>query len=89
MRLKAVLGIIMAIAAAFLLSYQIPEQRMTDSYTYSGILCDVGATVTINEGRSNINTATYTDLSALHGIGPKLSEAIIAERESNGYFYYP
>lgn len=34
----------------------------------------------------NINTADATALEAIHGIGPKKAEAIIAYRQQNGRF---
>ena len=40
-------------------------------------------------GKVNINTATATQLTALHGIGPKKAELIVAHREANGWFGSP
>jgi competence ComEA-like helix-hairpin-helix protein len=40
-------------------------------------------------GRVDVNTADAAALDGLPGIGPKLAEAIIAERAQNGPFRYP
>ena len=40
-------------------------------------------------GKNNINTASATQLEELPGIGPSLSQTIIAWREDNGRFTSP
>ncbi len=40
-------------------------------------------------GTVNVNTADAQALTALSGVGPKLAQAIVAERATNGVFCYP
>lgn len=40
-------------------------------------------------GEINVNNADLETLTKLPGIGEKLAQAIIDEREANGPFYYP
>lgn len=40
-------------------------------------------------GEVNVNRADEAALTALPGIGPVLAEAIVAEREAHGTFFYP
>ena len=41
-----------------------------------------------SQGSVNPNTASVEELTALYGVGPKLAQAILAEREENGPFDY-
>ena len=36
--------------------------------------------------RVDVNRATDVELNALPGIGPRLAERVMADREANGYF---
>lgn len=40
-------------------------------------------------GTVDVNTASVEELESLTAVGPKLAEAIIAEREAGGLFDYP
>lgn len=40
-------------------------------------------------GTVDVNTATAEELCALHGIGPKLAQAIVDERTARGGFAFP
>lgn len=40
-------------------------------------------------GGIDVNTADEEELTNLYGIGPALAEAVVAEREDNGPFFYP
>ena len=41
------------------------------------------------QGTVNVNTADAEALTALNGVGERLAEAIVAERQANGAFCYP
>ena len=41
------------------------------------------------EGAVNVNTAGVDELTAIPGVGPTLAQAIIEERITHGFFYYP
>lgn len=49
----------------------------------------VVAQVAPPEGSVDVNTATADELCTLKGVGPKTAQAIIAEREANGFFDFP
>ena len=40
-------------------------------------------------GQVPVNTADAEALATIPGVGPALAEAILAERHTNGLFYYP
>lgn len=40
-------------------------------------------------GEVSVNTADAELLATIPGVGPALAEAILAERHTNGLFYYP
>ena len=41
------------------------------------------------EGAVNVNTAGVDELTIIPGVGPTLAQAIIDERITHGFFYYP
>ncbi|MBR2925231.1 MAG: helix-hairpin-helix domain-containing protein [Clostridia bacterium] len=41
------------------------------------------------EGAVNVNTAGVDELTTIPGVGPTLAQAIIEERITHGFFYYP
>lgn len=43
----------------------------------------------LDRGKININLATAQQLEQLPGIGSELAEAIVKDRQVNGYFTYP
>lgn len=46
-------------------------------------------TVALPTGEIPVNTAGVDELMKLPGVGPVLAEAIVSERQQNGFFYYP
>ena len=46
-------------------------------------------TLSLPSGSVKVNMATEAELQTLHGIGPALSAAIVAERDANGPFFFP
>jgi competence ComEA-like helix-hairpin-helix protein len=46
-------------------------------------------TIVLPQGEISVNTAGPEELMKLPGVGPVLAEAIISERQQNGFFYYP
>ncbi|MCE5344611.1 MAG: ComEA family DNA-binding protein [Eubacteriales bacterium] len=61
----------------------------SSAYASKPVVSAVQTAVTWPQGTVDVNTATADDLCALTGIGPKLAEAILAEREAAGAFDYP
>jgi len=45
--------------------------------------------VTLPSGSIPVNTAQWSELCQLPGIGPVLAEEIITERQAHGAFYFP
>lgn len=41
------------------------------------------------EGAVNVNTAGVDELTTIPGVGPALAQAIIDERITHGFFFYP
>lgn len=46
-------------------------------------------TAALPTGTVDVNHADVATLCGLQGIGPKLADAIVIEREKNGLFYFP
>ena len=55
----------------------------------NGITVHPNRSVTMEDARINVNSASEEDLEALPGIGPALSAAIVAYREAEGPFREP
>ena len=49
----------------------------------------LAVSVSMPQGTVDINRADAAELDTLPGIGPKLAQAIIEDREQYGPFYYP
>ena len=85
---------ILAACATLLLMLAIAVQavfsaaRTVDRYTSESAEVDASPIVLASEGL-NINTASAEALSDLPQIGEKRAEAIVLERETNGFFTYP
>lgn len=45
--------------------------------------------ISLPQGTVDMNHSNLTQLTTLPNIGPKLAQAIIDERETNGPFFYP
>lgn len=77
-RNAALLGLIV-LAIAFVWMSVLAVQRPV---TYS----ELAETAPWPDARLNINTATEAELTVLPGIGPRLAERIVSDREMNGPF---
>jgi competence protein ComEA len=78
-----------ALLIGFLTGYAVFETVPSNSFTISGALeTEIPETVydADERGKIDINTATLIELTDLPGIGPALSERIIAYREEHGPF---
>ena len=62
-----------------------PQQQMFSAGGYSATAMPVAA----YGADAFVNTASLQELTALEGVGEKLAEAIVAERELHGPFFYP
>ena len=56
------------------------------AFAPAGVSVHVDRAAAAEDARLNINTASAAELEALPGIGPVLSEAIVAQREKAGAF---
>ena len=64
------------------------EPAKRTHYAASGIGADIRP-IPVQTGALAVNTADAATLDELPGIGPATAEAILAERELNGPFFYP
>ena len=79
---------LMLVCVALLL-YPLTLKRSTeDAYKASGRAL-VFPDEMLPSGMISVNTADLYELTELAGVGESIGQAIIDERESGGYFYYP
>ena len=76
--------VVMALCAA--MSGYAPAERT--GYAASGRSAEVTA-IPVQTGMIRVNTADAAALDELPGVGEATAQAIIAERERNGPFFYP
>ena len=88
----AVAGVVIALAAGTLLlaTHHVPSGFETAVRLATRPLRrGVQYAVRMPQGTVDVNRATAEELCALKGIGPKLSQAIVEERQANGPFRLP
>ena len=91
-RLKRYLGILLAVisiavctAAALPSAYEYPDRYQS---VYGQEL--IPERIRENCGGSvSVNTAGKEELTELYGVGETIAEMILAERQTNGPYYYP
>lgn len=77
-RNAALLGLIVLAVALVWMSVLVVQRPVTYS--------EMADTAPWPDARLNVNTATEAELTVLPGIGPRLAERIVSDREMNGPF---
>ena len=91
MKRKLLAVLLLALAAALLIGHvRIPYGTRAWYTEQSAAALREGERISVPglQGDVDVNAATAEELEALVDVGPLLAEAIIAEREKNGPFYY-
>ena len=83
-------GVLLAVAVLLLIAAGVSgyRPRGVTEFAAAGRKAEVQP-IQLPGGEIDVNTADLDTLVALPGIGEKLAQAIIDEREANGPFYYP
>ena len=84
-------GVLLAVAVLLMISGVATGYRphSQERYSSSGQNVEVTPVEAPRGSGIKVNTADAETLAELPGIGEKLAQAIIDEREANGPFYYP
>ena len=80
--------LLLILCAALLVIPAVPAGQEGDWYAASGRALALPEIV-MPDGTVSVNMADLYELTELPGVGETIGQAIIDERESGGYFYYP
>ena len=67
----------------------VPAPRPADRYAAAGRTAEIAPVRPESGGTVSVNLAEQEDLLELPGVGETLADAILAERDAHGWFYYP
>ena len=87
-RVRTLCAVLLTAAALVLLGTHIKPVGASARYPFTAATRTAQCVPCQPQGSVNPNTACADDLITLYGVGPKLAQAIIAEREQNGPFDY-
>ena len=89
---KAAIALLLVLAAALALAHvRIPHSTQFWRLDASAAALRRGQRmqVTKPQGDVDVNSGSMTELQRLHGVGPALAQAILADWAQNGDFHYP
>ena len=92
MRSKVLMALLITAAVALTGMHMfVPRNNVSWRLTHSAAAARSGERMSVSmpQGTVDINRADAAELDTLPGIGPKLAQAIIEDREQYGPFYYP
>ena len=88
--LLCLLPVVCALLLILNLQPGIHAAHQSDAYAASGAAAVIEPiTFSVVPDGMNINTASVEELDVLPGVGPAIAQAVVAEREVRGPYFYP